>query len=271
MLHCKPWQPEKPRQILAFSDSQNLWDSALQPFICPHQHHLAVSFTHVLQILTTVFTLSAWTQRACGLLPSKLIPPHLQPWRQSWGLLLPHLSSWYKGLPLSLYLRPNFRKSVCERGVQRGKKTTHRGKVYLIILGVFFFLFSICSQTPFLWCGLLGADSPGLKNLDLVFLLKAMVAYDELGSLVPIKRTLQVIDYQNQANKESEVRCEISAACVFSANVCPQVTEMKSYLFIRLWVNQSQTLFFYLGHTVLVCDHVWTLCLVAKHNAWDTD
>lgn len=35
-----------------------------------------------------------------------------------------------------------------------------------------------------------------------------MVAYDELGSLVPIKRTLQVIDYQNQANKESEVRCE---------------------------------------------------------------
>ena len=33
-----------------------------------------------------------------------------------------------------------------------------------------------------------------------------MVAYDELGSLVPTKRTLQVIDYQNQANKESEVR-----------------------------------------------------------------
>ncbi|KAG7236837.1 hypothetical protein INR49_000215 [Caranx melampygus] len=32
-----------------------------------------------------------------------------------------------------------------------------------------------------------------------------MVAYDELGSLVPIKRTLQVIDYQNQANKESEI------------------------------------------------------------------
>ncbi|XP_069569289.1 neuroepithelial cell-transforming gene 1 protein [Brachyistius frenatus] len=31
-----------------------------------------------------------------------------------------------------------------------------------------------------------------------------MVAYDELGSLVPIKRTLQVIDSQNQANKESE-------------------------------------------------------------------
>lgn len=35
-----------------------------------------------------------------------------------------------------------------------------------------------------------------------------MVAYDELGSLVPIKRTLQVIDYQNQANKELEVRCK---------------------------------------------------------------
>ncbi|CAF95224.1 unnamed protein product, partial [Tetraodon nigroviridis] len=31
-----------------------------------------------------------------------------------------------------------------------------------------------------------------------------MVAYDDLGSLVPIKRTLQVIDYQNQVNKESE-------------------------------------------------------------------
>ncbi|MED6263992.1 nucleolar protein net1 [Characodon lateralis] len=31
-----------------------------------------------------------------------------------------------------------------------------------------------------------------------------MVAYDEVGSLVPIKRTLQVIDCQNQANKESE-------------------------------------------------------------------
>nr|XP_057934769.1 neuroepithelial cell-transforming gene 1 protein [Doryrhamphus excisus] len=31
-----------------------------------------------------------------------------------------------------------------------------------------------------------------------------MVAYDELGSLVPIKRTLQVIDYQNQVHKESE-------------------------------------------------------------------
>ncbi|KAF6724252.1 Neuroepithelial cell-transforming gene 1 protein [Oryzias melastigma] len=31
-----------------------------------------------------------------------------------------------------------------------------------------------------------------------------MVAYDEGGLLVPIKRTLQVIDHQNQANKESE-------------------------------------------------------------------
>ncbi|XP_077355298.1 neuroepithelial cell-transforming gene 1 protein [Festucalex cinctus] len=31
-----------------------------------------------------------------------------------------------------------------------------------------------------------------------------MVAYDDLGSLVPIKRTLQVIDHQNQAHKELE-------------------------------------------------------------------
>ncbi|KAL2087356.1 hypothetical protein ACEWY4_016184 [Coilia grayii] len=31
-----------------------------------------------------------------------------------------------------------------------------------------------------------------------------MVAYDELGSLVPTKRTLQVIDYQNQCNKDNE-------------------------------------------------------------------
>ena len=45
-----------------------------------------------------------------------------------------------------------------------------------------------------------------IKKRILCVLLKAMVAYDELGSLVPIKRTLQVIDYQNQANKESEVR-----------------------------------------------------------------
>lgn len=60
-------------------------------------------------------------------------------------------------------------------------------------------------------------DYSELTQLDLkkelVFLLlKAMVAYDELGSLVPIKRTLQVIDYQNQANKESEVRCGISTS-----------------------------------------------------------
>lgn len=58
-------------------------------------------------------------------------------------------------------------------------------------------------------------DYSELTHLDLkkelVFLLlKAMVAYDELGSLVPIKRTLQVIDYQNQANKESEVRHHVS-------------------------------------------------------------
>lgn len=45
-----------------------------------------------------------------------------------------------------------------------------------------------------------------------------MVAYDELGSLVPIKRTLQVIDYQNQANKESEVRDQLSA--LFSCYLC---------------------------------------------------
>lgn len=45
---------------------------------------------------------------------------------------------------------------------------------------------------------------------DSVFLLKAMVAYDELGSLVPIKRTLQVTDCQNQANKESEVRQKVT-------------------------------------------------------------
>ncbi|MBN3325602.1 ARHG8 protein, partial [Atractosteus spatula] len=31
-----------------------------------------------------------------------------------------------------------------------------------------------------------------------------MVAYDEIGSIVPIKRTLQVLDIQNQFNKESE-------------------------------------------------------------------
>ncbi|KAF3859622.1 hypothetical protein F7725_022021 [Dissostichus mawsoni] len=43
-----------------------------------------------------------------------------------------------------------------------------------------------------------------IKKRILCFLLKAMVAYDELGSLVPIKRTLQVIDYQNQASKDSE-------------------------------------------------------------------
>lgn len=37
-----------------------------------------------------------------------------------------------------------------------------------------------------------------------MFLLKDMVAYDEVGSLVPIKRTLQVTDCQNQANKDLE-------------------------------------------------------------------
>lgn len=132
MLYCKHWKPEKP----LFCETRF---SALQTFICSHQHHLAVSFTHVLQILTTVFTLSAWINRACGQLPSKLIPPHLQTWGLSWGSLLPRLSCWYKGLLLSVYLRPNFRTSVCERVVQGGKKTTHRGKTYLFILGGFLF------------------------------------------------------------------------------------------------------------------------------------
>lgn len=63
---------------------------------------------------------------------------------------------------------------------------------------------------------------------ELVFLLlKAMVAYDELGSLVPIKRTLQVIDYQNQANKESEVRRRVSTSTVVLLSVrhrLPSVT-----------------------------------------------
>lgn len=55
---------------------------------------------------------------------------------------------------------------------------------------------------------------------ELVFLLlKAMVAYDELGSLVPIKRTLQVIDYQNQANKESEVRQRASTSTAVPLSV----------------------------------------------------
>lgn len=36
-------------------------------------------------------------------------------------------------------------------------------------------------------------------------LLKEMVAYDE-PCVVPIKRTLQTIDYQNQIYKELEVR-----------------------------------------------------------------
>lgn len=75
-------------------------------------------------------------------------------------------------------------------------------------------------------------DYSELTHLDLkkelVFLLlKAMVAYDELGSLVPIKRTLQVIDYQNQANKESEVRCRVSTSTVVLLSVrylLPSVT-----------------------------------------------
>lgn len=34
----------------------------------------------------------------------------------------------------------------------------------------------------------------------------AMVAHDELGGLLPIKRTIRVIDAQNQSFREQEVR-----------------------------------------------------------------
>lgn len=68
-------------------------------------------------------------------------------------------------------------------------------------------------------CGLFGSNLPGFKKKDLVCLVKAMVAYDDVGSLVPIKRTLQVIDYQNQANKESEVRPDIFLCPLFSVTV----------------------------------------------------
>lgn len=190
-----------------------------------------------------------------------LIPPHLQPWGLSGGCSSPVSPPGYKALPPSVHLRPKFRKCVWgelkERLVpwRKKKKKTHRGKVYL-------FISLLCSRTTLdfelffsLWCGLLGADSPGLKK-DIVFLLKAMVAYDELGSLVPIKRTLQVIDYQNQASKESEVRCEkhtwwleIFLLCLpvinlcLSVNVWPELFQMKSYLCVRLCVNQRLTLF----------------------------
>ncbi|KAA8578210.1 hypothetical protein FQN60_007132, partial [Etheostoma spectabile] len=56
------------------------------------------------------------------------------------------------------------------------------------------------------------SDAPGINQNDRRisrFLLQAMVAYDELGSLAPIKRTLQVIDHQNQAGKESEAIFEL--------------------------------------------------------------
>lgn len=124
--------------------------------------------------------------------------------------LLPHLCSRYKALPPSVYLRPKFRQcmwgELSESSVPWGKKRKGEDVVF-IYLSVFVLSHKPWFSSPFfLWCGLLGADPPGL-NKDIVFLLKAMVAYDELGSLVPIKRTLQVIDYQNQANKESEVRC----------------------------------------------------------------
>lgn len=44
-----------------------------------------------------------------------------------------------------------------------------------------------------------------IAETDQWILLKEMVAYDE-PCVVPIKRTLQKIDYQNQAYKELEVR-----------------------------------------------------------------
>lgn len=61
-----------------------------------------------------------------------------------------------------------------------------------------------------------------------------MVAYDELGSLVPIKRTLQVIDYQNQANKELEVRCKNTQQWW---ELCENSTLLKCYLLPGLSVN----------------------------------
>lgn len=48
-----------------------------------------------------------------------------------------------------------------------------------------------------------------IAETDQWILLKEMVAYDE-PCVVPIKRTLQKIDYQNQAYKELEVRPESS-------------------------------------------------------------
>lgn len=50
-------------------------------------------------------------------------------------------------------------------------------------------------------------NSLGIADPYQWILLKEMVAYDEPG-LVPIKRTLQKIDYQNQVCKELEVSHE---------------------------------------------------------------
>lgn len=162
----------------------------------------------IFEILTTVFTLRRSTEPA-GSVVSLLSKPDTTSSLAMSVELLPHLSSRYKALPPSVYLRPKFRQcmwgELSESSVPWGRRERGR-RIYL------FKFFYFLSHKPwfsapfFLWCGLLGADPPGL-NKDIVFLLKAMVAYDELGSLVPIKRTLQVIDYQNQANKESEVRC----------------------------------------------------------------
>lgn len=100
-----------------------------------------------------------------------------------------------------MYVKGAFRELCPLREEEKGGRRIYLFKFFFTLTQALIFITFF-----FLWRGLLGADPPGL-NKDIVFLLKAMVAYDELGSLVPIKRTLQVIDYQNQANKESEVRC----------------------------------------------------------------
>lgn len=91
-------------------------------------------------------------------------------------------------------------------------------------------------------------DYSELTHLDLqkelVFLLlKAMVAYDELGSLVPIKRTLQVIDYQNQANKESEVRRGTSTSTLMPLSVrylLPHITGTLSHGSFSFLISQTE-------------------------------
>lgn len=60
--------------------------------------------------------------------------------------LLPHLSCWYKALPLSVYLRPKFRKSVCEQSIQRAPfhegRRTHIGGRCIYLFWGFFFIYS---------------------------------------------------------------------------------------------------------------------------------